>query len=561
MFVSCFSPIVVQTIKNRRGFLSNLSKIFAPILVGKSLTHPNQKDKLGEDKLGEKIMKSTKIKIKSLLLLLAVFAIGAASLVFLNQTLAAQFFGAIFTSKGDGTSVNQNLYDDKADVYLNGGPQGMSNNGLPDGQYFFQVTDPSGATLLSTDNADCRRLQVVGGRVSGSVAGTSCAGHLNGLYNPANGSTPVQLLPFNDTPNNGGEYKVWLIRQTDTTSIDANDPRVINFQNSNEKSDNFKVRNAIIGFCEEFPDDPMCSPDITYSISGTKFYDSDADGVRDLGEVGFAGIRIEIIFTPELTLEPNPVLRTTDSSGNWSVDGIPLGTSYAVREILPPPCMNGTYWRQTAPAAPGTYSGIVANMNVTGLDFGDLCFRPASGGKTLGFWSNKNGQAIMRSTDNFAGALAFLRNLPLKTTRTGNVDFDPTTYASFRTWLLDGNAVNMAYMLSVQLAATSLDVRYSLLSDAQIVDTTDYNDPLNPLDDDPRIGFASIGFVRQQAILLLTISGYTPSGDPNRVAQELYKDILDDINNNRLPFASTTPCTDEICYPIPTPLPTPTPMP
>ena len=32
-------------------------------------------------------------------------------------------------------------------------------------------------------------------------------------------------------------------------------------------------------------------------------------------------------------------------------------------------------------------------------------------------------------------------------------DFDPTTHAEFATWLLDGNAVNMAYMLSVHLAA------------------------------------------------------------------------------------------------------------
>jgi hypothetical protein len=291
---------------------------------------------------------------------------------------------------------------------------------------------------------------------------------------------------------------------------------------------------------------PQCNPGTTYSISGTKFYDSDADGVRDPSEAVVQGIRIGITLTPELTGEANEISRTTDANGNWSVVGIPLGTSYSVREILPPPCANGTYWRQTAPAAPGTYSGTVANVNVTGLDFGNLCFRPASGGYTLGYWSNRNGQEKMKEgTNNFANSLAYLSSLPLKDARTGNNNFDPTTYPQFRTWLLNGNAVNMAYMLSVQLAATSLSVRYSSptapISDAQIVDTTDYNDPLNPLDDDPRIGFASIGFVRQQAILLLNNSGYTPTGDPNREAQELYKDILDDINNNRLAFASTTP--------------------
>ena len=35
-------------------------------------------------------------------------------------------------------------------VYINGGPQNEDTQGLPDGTYYFQVTNPSGAVLLST---------------------------------------------------------------------------------------------------------------------------------------------------------------------------------------------------------------------------------------------------------------------------------------------------------------------------------------------------------------------------------------------------------------------------
>ena len=62
--------------------------------------------------------------------------------------------GAIFTTVSDGSAVNANQYDSKCSVYLNGGPGPHAPAhaaGLADGEYFFQVTDPSGKQLLSTD--------------------------------------------------------------------------------------------------------------------------------------------------------------------------------------------------------------------------------------------------------------------------------------------------------------------------------------------------------------------------------------------------------------------------
>jgi hypothetical protein len=147
---------------------------------------------------------------------------------------------AIYTTDKTGTTVNQNIYALSTDVYLSGGPQNSNASGLADGKYYFQVTDPSGNTLLSTDIALCRQLLVSGGRVAGAT-GPPCK-HTNGVLNAANGTLPVQLFPFNPTPNAGNEFKAWLIAQTADASVSASDPRVIIFDQSDASTDNFKVQ-------------------------------------------------------------------------------------------------------------------------------------------------------------------------------------------------------------------------------------------------------------------------------------------------------------------------------
>ena len=46
-------------------------------------------------------------------------------------------------------------------------------------------------------------------------------------------------------------------------------------------------------------------------------------------------------------------------------------------------------------------------------------------------------------------------------------NFDPSSYNTFRSWLLSATATNMAYMLSAQLAATSLGLTRSIAGDSQ----------------------------------------------------------------------------------------------
>ena len=153
--------------------------------------------------------------------------------------------GAIFTTDSTGTPVNLNIYDAKEDVYLNGGPGINAPDdaaGLPDGTYYFQVTDPSGNELLSTDAIECRQFVVVDGVITDT---TGPCPHAEGTSGDDSGIS-VQLFPYIDTPNNGGVYKVWVtpIEFYDATETEPGNKN--GFIPRYSKVDNFKVRSDII---------------------------------------------------------------------------------------------------------------------------------------------------------------------------------------------------------------------------------------------------------------------------------------------------------------------------
>lgn len=162
--------------------------------------------------------------------------------------------GAIFTTVADGSEVNYNIYQAKEDVYLDGGPgPGAPQHaaGLDDGVYVFQVTDPSGKTLLSTDPAGCRLFTVTGGVIT-STAPSSCP-HVTGT-DIDHAALTVQLMPYDDTPNPGGEYKVWVTMLEDyicadnLALVDCGAKRggaAHGFVPRHSKTDNYKVRGGI----------------------------------------------------------------------------------------------------------------------------------------------------------------------------------------------------------------------------------------------------------------------------------------------------------------------------
>jgi hypothetical protein len=212
-----------------------------------------------------------------------------------QQALAGPLPGAIFTTLEDGTRVNANIYENMEDVYLDGGPGNnapASAAGLPEGDYYFQVTDPSGKVLLSEDAVKCRRIHVGPDgfitavvpatalvKVRGKFVEEACT-HNTGIDADHGdvGAITVQLMPYARTPNKGGVYKVWI------TPVErfVGDPEQVDnpdyfhgFIPAWSKTDNYKVRRG----------GRNCDPTLTI----LKFDDSDANGVWDAGEQGITG--------------------------------------------------------------------------------------------------------------------------------------------------------------------------------------------------------------------------------------------------------------------------------
>jgi hypothetical protein len=167
-----------------------------------------------------------------------------------SPATAANLSGAIFTTVADGSEVNFNIYPSKDAVYLDGGPgpgAPQTAAGLPDGVYVFQVTDPSGKKLLSTDPVQCRQFTVLNGIITSTAPSPAGCAHVTGS-DIDHGATTIQLLPYLDTPNPGGEYKVWVtmvtdyacypdLSQADCTASGSKH----GFIPADSKTDNFKV--------------------------------------------------------------------------------------------------------------------------------------------------------------------------------------------------------------------------------------------------------------------------------------------------------------------------------
>lgn len=198
--------------------------------------------------LGELLLSGPSGRLRRLTI--GVIATVAASACFAAAAKANPPSGAIFTTVANGSEVNYNIYPSKDAVYLDGGPgpgAPQTAAGLDDGTYVFQVTNPSGKTLLSQDPAICRQFTVENGIITGIVAVPGCTPHVTGT-DVDHGATTIQLMPYSDTPNPGGEYKVWAT-MVDNYACDLNLFQVDcsaqgskhGFVPGDSKTDNFKV--------------------------------------------------------------------------------------------------------------------------------------------------------------------------------------------------------------------------------------------------------------------------------------------------------------------------------
>jgi hypothetical protein len=186
---------------------------------------------------------------------LAFFFRLALALATALSTAAAAFAGGdIYTSSATGTV--ENFFPTSPDAYLSGGLDIWEPpSDLPDGTYYFQVTDLTGEILLSSDPASCRQLVVYGGFVAGASPASGACAHADGIFDPGMGGTvPVQLFPFARAPNAGkgrgrfwekNEYEVWLIRQTANTTVSSSNPEVLIFRERDAQTSIFSVENAL----------------------------------------------------------------------------------------------------------------------------------------------------------------------------------------------------------------------------------------------------------------------------------------------------------------------------
>jgi len=393
--------------------------------------------------------------------------------------------GAIFTTiLPCDQAVNRNIYAAKSDVYINGGPARPGAAGLPPGNYYVRVTAPS---------ANDPTGQVLGTSVLGPFGDTPVTVTAGGDFAACYQLTSIlrqisdSLPGYDNTPNPGGEYKVWVCQDA-------------NFTPSLCKTDNFKVRdNATTG-----------------TLNVLKYYDANANGLDDDGAFNaLDGWQVSIddgIHLVRLT----PVSVGVDSIVPYTVtESSPVETNWVSTTQNP---VTGV----TVPAG-----------GATTVKFGNVCLGEG-GGLTLGFWSNKNGQTVFNSKPNNLSAM-----VSLNLRDAAGANFDPGSYTAFRTWILGADAVNMAYMLSAQLAATDLNVLNGRVTGTSLV----YAPALksyNVTGETP-LGFISINDLIAAANSELGAHGYTPSGNASRAYQEALKNALDDANNNKN-FVQTKPC-------------------
>jgi len=280
-----------------------------------------------------------------------------------GAAIAGPLSGAIFTTTVNGDVVNGNvIYEFKEDVYLDGGPgpnAPASAAGLPEGDYYFQVTDPSGKDLLSTDHISCRKVHVNSSGVidtvypginhvkqQGKWQSVPCQ-HAQGvdIDHIELGAITVQLFPYDDTPNPGGVYKAWMtpvanfagnpnVRPADgsTGSFNVNGENwqpanVHGFIPSWSKTDNYKVDKKGRPF-----DPPL--------LTIFKFHDRNFNGVLDAGEEGIAGWAMDVTDTLNITSTvftqaggfTNDIL-TAEAGIYTVVEETPAGTLQTVSEL------------------------------------------------------------------------------------------------------------------------------------------------------------------------------------------------------------------------------------
>lgn len=433
----------------------------------------------------------------------SIFGAAVCLALLVVTPVMAQVTGAVFTTSSGCAQVNGNIYANKTDVFISGGP--TKPGPLQDGSYYVRVTEPNGTLLGTSVGASNPTPFVV---VSGHPA--ACLELWLILVKASNNSTPG----YDSTTNPGGEYKLWI--STNST-----------FDNNLSKTDNFKVRNT----CDPTVEGCTDPPPLPISIIGYKYYDADASGTLTLGDAPLPGWNISTVGN----VSGNTC---TINNGSYGFLVQKNTGSYTITEGMPAE----TNWIATGVAGSANVDTTGATGDLQGPIFFNTCLG-AGGGLTLGFWSNKNGQLLENASD-----FTSLTALNLRRANGDARDFTDSLSQNkidLNSWLLNANAVNMAYMLSAQLAAMELNVLHSNVASSAMV----YAGAKPPacttlsLAGDVQVnGFVSVAnlITNANAALADVYKNTVVAGDA-RSCQEYLKNTLDSANNNKS-FVQGTAC-------------------
>lgn len=201
-----------------------------------------------------------------------------------------------------------------------------------------------------------------------------------------------------------------------------------------------------------------------------KFYDFNANGIFDDGEMELSNWKVRVSGDGFDEVLDTPVLGLALSAGD-----------YTVSELMP----LETCWVSSTPSS--VVVSLVSGGNEVTVEFGNYCLVP-SGGYTIGFWSNKNGQALWNALYN-----------------SGEITLPPDkNLAKLAT------AKDMSVMLKAQLTALKLNIA------AGFVDGGAFYIPYG----------GTINDLTAEAEAALTSS--------DRNYQETLKNYIDQINNGAL---------------------------
>ena len=428
--------------------------------------------------------------------------------------IAAPISGAIFTSDVAG-NVNVNQYENKADVYLNGGPKNgnCAAAGVDDGTYVFQITNPNGDVILSSDDISHREFTVVGGVITSATDHAVVAGDCGGVR--------VQMAPFDDTPNNGGVYKAWITRKSDYIANGNT------FRNSDTKTDNFHVI------------EPLDTP--TAELTVYKFYDANANGDWDPDEVPLFGWMMTAsngngYAAQQLTQSPDGI---TTFSGLTILDN-----PYAVQEGTA-----GGTWHQSALIVDGAVQPVsnpVTGLNLvanetTEVIFGNYC-DCKSGGKPKTWWVTASGQTKVNDGSTMNPEFNALNMLNLRSSSGSPWNLNTalaqsSNWTTLVNWLNGTSTTNMAYALSRSLAILRLNI------DAGYTSGTNFYAPAG----------LTVSALMAEANAALGADGNTPVGDePNRATQAQLRAWIDAINTGTATVIKPKPCAYSFSLPPPT---------